>query len=119
MQLNAKVQPNGVQPKEVSGPIGDAVLDQLVELGLAVKRLTLTAPQLPDARAISVPGFRRDVCPPDQMSPFLRFTDVAVGVRTVDERSPSTGEGAGSAPGRCHRRRSTGWRRSRRRSAAH
>jgi hypothetical protein len=40
----------------VRGPIGDAVLDQLVEIGLAVKRPALAAPQLPDARAISFGG---------------------------------------------------------------
>ena len=42
-----------ILPEEVRGPIGDAVLDQLVEIGLAVKRSALTAPQLPDARAVS------------------------------------------------------------------
>ena len=33
-----------ILPEEVRGPIGDAVLDQLVEIGLAVKRSALTAP---------------------------------------------------------------------------
>ena len=41
-----------ILPEEVRGPIGDAVLDQLVEIGLAVKRPALIAPQLPDARAV-------------------------------------------------------------------
>jgi hypothetical protein len=45
-----------ILPEEVRGPIGDAVLDQLVEIGLAVKRPALTAPQLPDARAVSFGG---------------------------------------------------------------
>ena len=45
-----------ILPEEVRGPIGDAVLDQFVEIGLAVKRPALTAPQLPDARAVSFGG---------------------------------------------------------------
>jgi len=38
-------QPAVILPEEVRGPIGDAVLDQLVDLGLAVRRPALTAPQ--------------------------------------------------------------------------
>jgi stage V sporulation protein G len=45
-----------ILPEEVRGPIGDAVLDQLVEIGLAVKRPALTASQLLDARAVSFGG---------------------------------------------------------------
>jgi stage V sporulation protein G len=39
-----------ILPEEVRGPIGDAVLDRLVELGLAIKRPAFTSTQLPDAR---------------------------------------------------------------------
>jgi stage V sporulation protein G len=45
-----------VLPEEVRCPIGDAVLDQLVELGLAVKRPVFTSTQLPDARAVAFPA---------------------------------------------------------------
>jgi hypothetical protein len=45
-----------ILPDEVRGPIGDAVLDHLVELGLAVRRPALTAVQPPDAWAVSFGG---------------------------------------------------------------
>jgi stage V sporulation protein G len=45
-----------ILPEEVRGPIGDAVLGRLVELGLAVKRPTLIASQLPSGRAVSLAG---------------------------------------------------------------
>ena len=42
-------------PEEVRRPIGNAVLDPLVEVGLAVKRPASTTPQLHDARAVVFP----------------------------------------------------------------
>ncbi len=45
-----------ILPDEVRGPIGNAVLSELVEIGLAVKRPALTAPQFPEARTVSFGG---------------------------------------------------------------
>jgi stage V sporulation protein G len=42
-----------ILPEEVRGPIGDAVLSRLVELGLAVWRSAFTSPKLLDAPAIA------------------------------------------------------------------
>ena len=49
-----------ILPEEVRRPIGDAVLEDLVECGLAVRRPASSAPQFASFRPASVPAYSGD-----------------------------------------------------------
>ena len=49
-----------ILPEEVRRPIGDAVLEELVERSLAARRPALSAPQFASLRPASVPAYSGD-----------------------------------------------------------